>query len=200
MCRIQTTILWYSSSPDDNENRESFYHVILSVLQTMSRARFLSLAWSKLRLCSVNHRAGYFQSECGEFFALFCMENNVENSPHYGWDAENWECWDVPHVISVLWLKCGYNADISSHSCPNTPICIFSAFPPHFFHIRMRRFLHAPVRILPSAFSPHFLHIFFHIFFHIRMRRFLCVSVLILQSAFSPQEKCIDLGYRWQEL
>ena len=50
------------------------------------------------------------------------------------------------------------NAEISPRSCPNTPIRIFSAFPPHFFlhflHIRMQRFLRVPVRILPSAFSP----------------------------------------------
>ena len=85
----------------------------------------------------------------------------------YGWDAENWECGNILRVISVLWLKCGDNAEISPYSCPNTPIRIFSAFPPHFF--------------------PHF--------FHIRMRRFLRVPVRILPSAFSPQGKCGDLGY-----
>ena len=36
-------------------------------------------------------------------------------------------------IFSALWLKCGYNAEISPYSCPNTPIRIFSAFPPHFF-------------------------------------------------------------------
>ena len=29
---------------------------------TTNRARFLSLAWSKLRLCSANHRAGYWSN------------------------------------------------------------------------------------------------------------------------------------------
>ena len=61
-------------------------------------------------------------------------------------------------IFSALWLKCGYNAEISPYSCPNTPIRIFSAFPPHFSrifcHTRMRRFLRVPVRIHPSAFSP----------------------------------------------
>ena len=38
-------------------------------------------------------------------------------------------------IFSALWLKCGYNAEISPYSCPNTPIRIFSAFPPHFFSI-----------------------------------------------------------------
>ena len=116
-------------------------------------------------------------------------------SPHYGLDAENWECGNILRVISALWLKCGYNAEISSYSCPNTPIRIFSTFPPHFFHIRTRRFLRVPVRILPSAFSPHFLRIFSRIFSHIRMRRFLRVPLRILPSAFSPQGKCGDLGY-----
>ena len=49
-------------------------------------------------------------------------------SPHYGLDAENWECGNILRVISALWLKCGYNAEISPYSCPNTPIRIFSAF------------------------------------------------------------------------
>ena len=59
--------------------------------------------------------------------------NNAENSPHYSWDAENWECRDVLNAISVLGMKCGYNAEISPHSCPNTPIHIFAVFPPHYF-------------------------------------------------------------------
>ena len=109
-------------------------------------------------------------------------------SPHYGLDAENWECGNILRVISALWLKCGYNADISPYSCPNTPIRIFSAFPPHFFpykntEISPRSCPNTPVRI-SSAF-----------FFHIRMRRFLRVPVRILPSAFSPQGKCGDLGY-----
>ena len=49
-------------------------------------------------------------------------------SPHYGWDVENWECRNILRVFSTLWLKCGYNAEISSYSCQNTPIRIFSAF------------------------------------------------------------------------
>ena len=136
-----------------------------------------------------------FQPECGEFSALFSVENNAENSPHYGWVAENWECGDVLRVISVLWLKCGNNAEISPHSCPNTPIRIFSAFPLHFFpyknaEISPRSCPNTPIRIF-STFPPHF----FPHFLHIRMWRFLRVPVRILPSAFSPQGKCGDLGY-----
>ena len=109
----------------------------------------------------------------------------------YGWDAENWECGNILRVISVLWLKCGYNADISPYSCPNTPIRIFSAFPPYKnAEISPRSCPNTPIRIF-SAFPPHF----FPHFFHIRMRRFLRVPVRILPSAFSPQGKCGDLGY-----
>ena len=81
-------------------------------------------------------------------------------SPHYGLDAENWECGNILRVISALWLKCGYNAEISPYSCPNTPIRIFSAFPPHFFpyknaEISPRSCPNTPIRIF-SAFPPHF--------------------------------------------
>ena len=98
-------------------------------------------------------------------------------------------------IFSALWLKCGYNTEISPYSCPNTPIRIFSAFPLHFFpyknaEISPRSCPNTPIRIF-SAFPPHF----FRIFSHIRMRRFLRVPVRILPSAFSPQGKCGDLGY-----
>ena len=81
-------------------------------------------------------------------------------SPHYGLDAENWECGNILRVISTLWLKCGYNAEISPYSCPNTPIRIFSAFSPHFFpyknaEISPRSCPNTPIRIF-SAFPPHF--------------------------------------------
>ena len=87
-------------------------------------------------------------------------------SPHYGlMDAENWECGNILRVISALWLKCGYNAEISPYSCPNTPIRIFSAFPPHFFpyqnaEISPRCCPNTPIRIF-SAFAPHFFPHFF---------------------------------------
>ena len=81
-------------------------------------------------------------------------------SPHYGWDAENWECGNILRVISALRLKCGYNVEISPYSWPNTPIRIFSAFPLHFFpnknaQISPRSCPNTPICIF-SAFPPHF--------------------------------------------
>ena len=63
-------------------------------------------------------------------------------------------------IFSTLWLKCGYNAEISPYSCANTPIRIFSAFPPHSFpyknaEISPRSCPNTPIRIF-SAFPPHF--------------------------------------------
>ena len=139
--RIQTTVSLYSSYPDNYRNRESFYHVIIPSAQWSWRWVY----WFHLVRPSPHYSPCY--------------------SPHYGWDAENWECGYILRVFSKLWLKCRYNAEISPYSCPNTPIRIF-------FHIRTRRFLRVPVRIL----HPHFLHIFNHT----RMRRFLRVPVRIL--------------------
>ena len=58
-------------------------------------------------------------------------------------------------IFSALWLKCGYNAEISPYSCPNTPIRIFSAFPPHFFpyknaEISSRSCPNTPIRIFSA--------------------------------------------------
>ena len=139
--RIQTTVSLYSSSPDNYRNRESFYHVIIPSAQWSWRWVY----WFHLVRPSPHY------SPC-------C-------SPLYGWDAENWECGNILRVISALWLKCGDNAEISPYSCPNTPIRIFSAFPPHFFpyrnaekyaEISLRSCLNTPIRIF-SAFPPHFL-------------------------------------------
>ena len=90
-------------------------------------------------------------------------------------------------IFSTLWLKCGYNAEISPYSCPNTPICIFSAFPQHFFHIRTWRFLRVPVQILPSAFPLHFFPIFFP---------YKNAEISLHSCPKTPVgRKCGDLGY-----
>ena len=172
--RIQTTVSLYSSSPDNYQNRESFYHVIIPSAQWSWRWVY----WFHLVRPSPHYSPCY--------------------SPRYGWDAENWECGNILRVISALWLKCWYNAEISPYSSPNTPIRIFSAFPPHFFpynnaEISPRSCPNTPICIF-AAFPPHF----FRIFCHTRMRRFLRVPVRILPSAFSPQGKCGDLGYGQQ--
>ena len=138
--RIQNTVSLYSSFPDNYRNRESFYHVIIPSAQWSWRWVY----WFHLVRPSPHY------SPC-------C-------SPRYGWDAENWECGNILRVISALWLKCGDNAEISPYSCPNTPIRIFSAFPPHFFpyrnaekyaEISPRSCPNTPIRIF-SAFPPHF--------------------------------------------
>ena len=51
--------------------------------QTMSRARFLSLAWSKLRLCLANHRAGYFSNLACDWLSIVWAysEQETENRP-----------------------------------------------------------------------------------------------------------------------
>ena len=99
---------------------------------------------------------------------LGCRELGMRKySPRYGWNADIMRRFlripvrILPSAFSPHFLRIFFpykNAEISPRSCPNTAIRIFSAFPPHFFphffHIRMRRFLRIPVRILPSAFSP----------------------------------------------
>ena len=47
-------------------------------------------------------------------------------------------------VIAGMWIKCWDFSTLLSQKIP-------SAFPPHFFHIRMQRFLHVPVWILLAA-------------------------------------------------
>ena len=60
-------------------------------------------------------------------------------------------------VMAEMRIWCGdFSVFLSEYSHPHF-LRISSAF---FFHIRTRRFLRVPVRILPSAFSPHFLRIF----------------------------------------
>ena len=48
-----------------------------------SWARFLSLAWSKLRLCSANHRAGYFSNLACDWLSIVraYSEQETENGP-----------------------------------------------------------------------------------------------------------------------
>ena len=129
--RMQTTVSLYSSSPESHQIGRVFIMLLYPPLNEVEE--------------------GYTGCTLSVFPSVSALFSTCY-SPHYGWDAENWECGDILRVISVLWLKCGYNAEISPHSCQNTPIRIFYTFPSHFFHIRMQRFLRFPVRILPSAF------------------------------------------------
>ena len=107
----------------------SFNHVILSVLHTLSWARFLSLARNKLRLCSANHRAAYFSN-------LAC-----------DWQSIVWPYPDDPANFPVLWqcyteyFICYENID----TCNSLPSCHnledTSAFPSLHIPARKRRIL-----------------------------------------------------------
>ena len=126
---IQTTVLLHSSSPDSQQNRESFYHVILSVLHTLSWACFLSLARSKLRLCSTNHRAGYFSNlACDRQKIVWVYSDDPANFPVLQQCyTENFLCYENINTCNSL---------PSCHDVENT-----SAFPILRIPARMRRIL-----------------------------------------------------------
>ena len=68
--------------------------------QLMTRARFLSPARSKLRLCSANHRAGYFSYlACDHWWSIVWAysKQGAENGPwwHYN-EPWHWEPWYWP--------------------------------------------------------------------------------------------------------
>ena len=107
----------------------SFNHVILSVLHTLSCARFLSLARSKLRVCLANHRAGYFS-------ILAC-----------DWQSIVWAYSDDPANFPVLWQCCTENFLCYGNidTCNSLPSCRnaenTSAFPILRIPARMWRIL-----------------------------------------------------------
>ena len=133
--RIQTTVSLYSSSPDSYRKRESFYHVIIPSAQWSWRwAYWFHLVRPSVRLRIILHF----------ILRIMAWMRRIGNA----------------EIFSALWLKCGHNAELSPYSCPNTPIRIFSAFPPHFFpyknaEISPRSCPNTPIRIF-SAFPPHF--------------------------------------------
>ena len=57
----------------------------LTIIQHLIRARFLSLAWSKLRLCSANYRPGYWSNLPSHWpsTAWAYSEQETENRPRY---------------------------------------------------------------------------------------------------------------------
>ena len=62
----------------------SFEHCIHLHSGLNTRARFLSLALSKLRLCSVNHRAGYFSNLACDWLSIvwaYSEQETEENGP-----------------------------------------------------------------------------------------------------------------------
>ena len=134
--RIQTTVSLYSSSPDSYRNRDSFYHVIIPSTQWSWRwVCCFHLVCPSVRLRIILH----------VFLRIMAGMRRIGNA----------------EIFSALWLKCGYNAEISPYSCPNTPIRIFSAFPQHFFpyknaEISPRSSANTPIRISSTFFSAFF--------------------------------------------
>ena len=97
--------------------------VVLFLLSTSSkiRARFLFLAWSKLRLCSANHRPGYWSNlPCDwQSTAWGYSEQETENGPRQRGDRISiiylyikyleisictWQCLDVTFMFMLYWF------------------------------------------------------------------------------------------------
>ena len=72
----------------------------------VSWARFLSIAWSKLRLCSANHRAGYFSNLACDWLSIVWAysEQETEKGP-WSDEVRRW-VGGYPSVVTVVmeWL------------------------------------------------------------------------------------------------
>ena len=67
----------------------------ITLVAEVTRARFLSLARSKLRLCSANHRAGYFSNLACDWLSIVWAysEQETENGPR----VRLWV--EAPHLV-----------------------------------------------------------------------------------------------------
>ena len=68
-------------------------------------AHFLSFAWSKLRLCSANHRAGYFSNlACVWLSTVWAYpEQETENRPRSSGPGHRWTfTWEAPLLYLTL--------------------------------------------------------------------------------------------------
>ena len=78
---------------DNNpSNGQSGLHAVL-MKYIFTWACFLSLTWSKLRLCSANHRAGYFSNLACDWVSIVWAysEQETENGPWYHFVlSHNW--------------------------------------------------------------------------------------------------------------
>ena len=77
----------------------------LSVKQHSIRARFLSLARNKLRLCSANHRAGYFSNLACDWLSIVWAysEQETENGPRWALSSTSKEnlVWCAIHQFDI---------------------------------------------------------------------------------------------------
>ena len=74
------------------------------MIHVVSRARFLSLAWNKLRLCSANHRPGYWSN-------LPC------DWPSIAWAYSEQETENGPSTSCTFWSAVELNPFERSWSC-----------------------------------------------------------------------------------
>ena len=89
LCIVQLflSVFWQSQGPLSwtifQSQFESDGTDMVVILVLFIRARFLSLAWSKLRLGSANHRAGYFSNLACDWLSIVWAfsEQGTENGP-----------------------------------------------------------------------------------------------------------------------
>ena len=105
-----------------------------------TRAGFLFLAWSKLRLCSANHRAGYFSNLACDWLSIVWAysKQETENGPWWchsklltAHDRISRYRVDLQVFIltRILLYMCGYKRLSSLHHHSNTHHLLFQAEP-----------------------------------------------------------------------
>ena len=110
---VNFTILWNWVNLGEsfcNRNCCMFDSEWLSPWEHKSRARFLSLTRSKLRLCLANHRTGYFRNLACDWLSIVWAysEQETENGPstdhNGGQPGCKWtsQIWNVAHCFETL--------------------------------------------------------------------------------------------------
>ena len=85
-CSISEMGFWVSFYQQAMSSFSKFYQIICCSCMmncALTWAHFLSLAWSKLRLCSANHRAGYFSNLACDWLNIVWAysKKDIENGP-----------------------------------------------------------------------------------------------------------------------
>ena len=88
----------------------------------ISWACFLSLAWSKLRICSANHRPGYWSNLPCDWLSTAWAYSEQDTIQAHAW----WCTWNIcSTIINMLLIKAKsapnrlFNTHIGHHSCPS---------------------------------------------------------------------------------
>ena len=95
--------------------------ITANVIEMRRWARFLSLAWSELRLCGANHRAGYFSNLACDWLSIVWAysEQETENGP-----------WSMARNVTIVPLDLRFQHKKCihySHSLPHN-ICTWFWF------------------------------------------------------------------------